>query len=244
MTGRLPNPLMKRLRQLTSLTAEELTVVEDLCRQVRGVPAHQMIASEGAVPNSLHVLLDGWAARQKIRRDGSRQFSAILIPGDICDIDALHLARYDYGVVAMTDCKVAVVDRAQLLDVYEREPNIARVLTWLAFVDNAMLTAWITMLGRARARERISHLFCELKTRLEIVDLAEKDRFDLPLTQEEIADTVGLTSVHVNRMLRQMKDEGLVRNGTNRRLMIVDESQLERISSFTPSYLHVEGMRR
>lgn len=100
------------------------------------------------------------------------------------------------------------------------------------------------MLGRARARERISHLFCELKTRLEIVDLAEKDRFDLPLTQEEIADTVGLTAVHVNRMLRQMKDEGLVRNGTNRRLMIVDESQLERISSFTPSYLHVEGMRR
>lgn len=243
MSGTRTNPLIERLRRLTPLTAAELTIVDGLCGRIRTVPADRMIAYEGAVPDNVHVLLDGWAARQKLRRDGGRQFAAFLVPGDICDIDALHVAKYDYGVVTLVPCQIAVVDRSDLLDVLQQQPGIARALTWLAFVDNAMLTTWLTMVGRAGARERVAHLVCELKARLEVVRLAEEDGFILPITQEEIGDATGLTAVHVNRMLRALRDDGLMDIDDGRRLTIADERQLQRLCAFTPGYLHVEGMR-
>lgn len=193
--------------------------------------------SQGDRLTSIFFLLDGWGARYKMLEDGRRQIVSLLLPGDLCDPFCFLLHRADHGVAALTAIKVAEVGRGQFEEIALDNPEITKAM-WI----NALMTAsiqrkWCVNLGRRTALERLSHLFCELYHRLRKVGLVSNSGFHFPVTQLELADATGLTMVHTNRILREMRRKGLIEL-QRRQLIVPDLGALERICAFDPSYLH------
>ena len=199
--------------------------------------AGEELVREAEPASTIHFLAEGWACRFKVTRNGHRQISTLLVANDVCNLDGLLFGRLDYGVRMLTAGKVWSLPRERALELAEY-PGIARSFTWLGFVENAMLAQWALCLGRQSARERVAHLFCELSVRVGSTDDEGVVSFDLPLTQEHIADVLGLTPVHVNRTLQQLRTEGLL-TSTMRTIAIPDIAELRRVADFTPFYLHV-----
>jgi CRP-like cAMP-binding protein len=170
--------------------------------------------------------------------DGSRQITAFLIPGDFCDLHVTILGAMDHSIGTITRSRVAFISRGRMEALMER-PAIARAFWWATLVDEAVLRSWIVNVGRRGAYEAIGHLMCELYVRLRSVGLTSDHCYELPLTQEEIGDALGLTPVHVNRVLQRMRGEGLISLDRGA-LTIHDYRRLEKASGFNPNYLHIE----
>lgn len=232
------NPLIAKLEQIALLNESERAEIRDLSRQTRTVAPGRDIVSEGESPDHIHLILEGWAARYKIVPDGGRQITAFLIPGDLCDSNAAIIGQMDHGVGALTPVTVAFIPRTAADTLSLLHPNLVRLIWLSTLIDEAVLRAWIVNMGRRDAYGGIAHLMCELQARLRNVGLAGEDRFDLPLTQEAIADALGITPVHVNRVLHRMRSEGLIVL-KGRVLTIVDSRKLGRAAGFDPAYLHV-----
>lgn len=232
------NPLVAKLGTVTNLAPRDRLALIDACRDVREVGRCRDIMKDGEKPEHVHVMIEGWAARYKILPDGARQITAFLVPGDFCDLNMTILDEMDHSIEAITHAKVAYVPHEEV-KALSRRPKLVRALWWATLVDEAVLRAWIVNVGRRSAYQAIAHLFCELHIRLSNVGLAAARQFDLPVTQEAIADALGLTPVHVNRMLQRLRSNGLIqlRQGT---LTILDVSRLRQASGFNPSYLHVK----
>jgi CRP-like cAMP-binding protein len=188
----------------------------------------------------VHLILEGWAARYKILPDGRRQFTAFLIPGDFCDLHVTILKQMDHGILALTSVTVASIPHGEMNELTESRPELTRALWWATLVDEGVLRAWLVNLGRREAYERVAHLMCEMHARMKNVGLVHGGAFELPLTQEQLADALGLTAVHVNRMLKRLRDEGLIRTGS-KTLTILDADALGKASGFDPSYLHAQA---
>jgi CRP-like cAMP-binding protein len=211
-----------------------------LCAETRTVPAGADLIREGDRPSTIFALLDGWGFRYKLLRNGKRQILAYLIPGDLCDIHALVVKRMDHAIGLLDTATVATIGPERMLDVIRRHPTVERALWWASLVDEAILREWLVNLGQRDAYERISHLFCEMWLRLRAVGLADGgQRFSLPLTQTELAETVALTSVSVNRALQRLRAEGLI-TLDQKHLTIHDPKRLAAISGFEPNYLHLD----
>lgn len=163
------NPFLTRLRLLTRLNEDELAALAQLFDARRPVRARANLIAEGERPERLHVLLDGWACRYKLLADGRRQIAALLVPGDLCDLDSLHLRQSDFAVAAITSCTVASASAADVRELATRQPAIADALGRLGAIENAMLAEHNTCLGRRSAREHVAHLLCELLVRLSAV---------------------------------------------------------------------------
>lgn len=236
-------PLISRLRLLTDLDERDLALVEQACGATRSVAAGADISPQGDRPRSLHVLVDGWAARYKTLANGRQQFPALFLPGDVCDLDGLLLRSIHSGVRALTPCVVAVIPHAHIMELIDGRPAIRDAFWWMGCVENAMATEWNFGLGRRSAGERLGHLLCELRIRLRTVGLAAEDGYELPLSQVEIADVLGLSPVHVNRVLQGLRTGGVL-TVRNRWLRIDDVDALARLSHFDPDYLHLEGLWR
>ena len=224
------------------LDGADLATMDMLGEQPRHVAARQSLVREGDPAETVYVLLDGWAARVKSFADGRRQSTALLLPGDVCNLDALYVGCHDYTVLALTACRVAAVSRQQLGSLAASSPNVAVALGWFACVENAIATEWLACIGRRSARQHLAHLLCELQLRMDAVGLAEADGFLLPLTQEEMADAMGLTAVHVNRTVQSLRGEGLIKLDAHH-LRILDWPGLQRVAGFHPGYLHLDGIR-
>lgn len=236
------NAFVTRLRQSPGFSGADLAAISALPVDIRNVDANGTVVPEGSRGDRIHVLLDGWAARFKILENGSRQIPALMLPGDMCDIDALHLDRNDCGTMAVTRCTVAVFGRDQLTALFDKHRGIRDAVYRMMAIDNAIATQWTVCLGRRSARERLAHLLCELHARLDAVgqasDGASGRGFAMPLTQEEIADVLGLTAVHVNRTLQGLRSDGLIQL-RDHRLTIPDEAALRRVAGFDGGYLHL-----
>jgi CRP-like cAMP-binding protein len=237
-----PDALIAKLEMGGRLGEEDRAALRALCGDVRHIPAHRDIIREGDRPDHVHLMMDGWAARYKIVPDGARQITAFLIPGDFCDAHVAILGQMDHGIVALTDSLVGYIAQVEIETLPLHRPELARALWWATLVDEAVLRSWIVNLGRRDAHERVSHLLCELKVRLRNVGLVEGERFALPLTQEVLADSLGLSAVHINRVLQRLRSEGLItlKGGT---LTILDAAGLGRAAGFDPNYLHVKRRR-
>ena len=220
----------------------DLAALDTLGEQPRHVGARQSLVREGDSAETIYVLLDGWAARVKSFADGRRQSTALLLPGDICNLDALYAGRHDYAVLTLTACRVATISRQQLGRLAASSPSVAAALGWFACVENANASEWLACIGRRSARQHLAHLLCELQLRMDAVGLAGPDGFLLPLTQEEIADAMGLTSVHVNRTVQSLRADGLIKLDALH-LRILDWPGLQRVAGFDPGYLHLDGIR-
>lgn len=216
----------------------------------RGVPprkashrfdAGDMMMWEGDWPVSLFFIQDGWAARTKNLPDGRRALTGLYLPGDLCDPAFLCGAQACHPVEALTQlCAVALPIRA-FHGRLEADPKLARAM--FAEVANriSMQEEWLFNLGRKTAIERISHLFCELTVRLERVGRVAHESFDLPLTQSQIADCMGLTPIHVNRVLQDMRAQRLIELH-DRRLRIENFERLAQTAHFNPAYLGVSDI--
>ncbi|HEX9932375.1 MAG TPA: Crp/Fnr family transcriptional regulator [Allosphingosinicella sp.] len=232
------NPLLARLDSIADLPREDREALNDLCADAREVGARRNIIREGDKPEHVHLVVEGWAARYKLLADGARQITAFLLPGDFCDLHVTILGEMDHSIATLTRARVAYIPRREMDELTER-PKLARAFWWATLVDEAVLRAWIVNVGRRDAFEAVGHLMCELYVRMDNIGLVTGDGFEMPLTQEEIADALGLTPVHVNRVLQRMRSEGLIslKRGA---LEILDQDRLQTVSGFSANYLHTE----
>jgi CRP-like cAMP-binding protein len=185
----------------------------------------------------LHLLAGGWAYRYALTRQGARQITAILLPGDFVNLDGLLLDRMDYGVRALTPVVVLSLPSPRVLAVAQQHPESMHLLLRRFAIENVMLSRWTLCLGRMPARTRFAHFLCELTVRLAGTSDHAGFTFELPLKQEQIADVLGLTNVHLNRTLQQLRHDGLVQL-SGKTLNIPDFAALAKVGEFDPSYLH------
>ena len=222
------------------LSDDERDVLLNLPTQVMDIRADQDLVREGDRPSRSFLLLEGFACVFKVTGDGKRQIMAFHVPGDIPDLHSLHLKVLDMSVVTITPCKVGFIQHEAIRDVCNRYPRIAAALWRDTLIDAAIFREWMINVGRRPAISRLAHILCEMVVRLRTVGLAEDHRCDLPITQTELSDALGLSAVHVNRVLQELRGMGLIqwRSGM---LMVLDWEKLKEVGDFDPTYLHVEG---
>jgi CRP-like cAMP-binding protein len=218
---------------------EEESAIRGLFSEVREVPSDKTLIRAGDRLNISLLLLDGLLCRYKDLRDGSRQISELHVAGDFADLHSFTLKRLDHSVMTLTASRIAVAPHERIRAVIAEYPHVAR-LFWLSTnIDAAIHREWVLSLGRRTALSRVAHLFCELRERLAIVGLADETGFALALTQTDLAECMGLTAVHVNRTLRELRERGLV-EFRSRRVTIDDLPGLKRVAEFDPAYLYLE----
>lgn len=222
------------------LPREDREWLQSLTGRVEDLTSDQDLIREGDNPETVHLILEGFAARYKMTIDGKRQIFAYLIPGDFCDLHVALLKRMDHSIGTLSPCRVATLLPSTIIEITERRPALARALWMTSLVDEATLREWLLNLGQRPARERIAHLFCEMHVRMRAVGLTTDGSFEFPLTQEELGDTTGLSIVHVNRSLKELREAGLV-TMRNDRLIILDVERLKTFAGFDPAYLHLRG---
>ena len=233
----MTDPLTRKLENFVPLSGEDRRVLADAVRDSRGVGARTDIIREGERPDNVHLVLEGFACRYKFVPDGRRDIMAYMVPGDLCDVHVFILKKMDHSIGTLSACRVVDIPRDRILEMLER-PAIARALWWSTLVDEATLREWLVNVGRRPAEQRVAHLLCELLMRLQTVGLANGDSYELPITQSDLADTVGLTLVHVNRVLQRLRATGLI-SLRKKHLVINDARALKEFSKFNPNYLHL-----
>ena len=230
-------PLIRKLERLGPLADEERGMLEDLPLTPRRVVADRDLVGEGQRPTHCQFLIEGFACRYKMSKDGKRQIVAFHIPGDMVDLTSLLLGEMDHGIGTLTPVQVASIPHATLLGWTRSCPNLGYLLWRDTLIDAAVFREWVVNVGRRSALARTAHLLCELVARLRAVGLARDHACDLPISQVELADALGLSYVHVNRMLRELRGEGLIELGGGT-LVVPDWEGLKRAGEFDPIYLH------
>lgn len=238
----MSNVLFNKLSRFIDLSDADRIAIESLCEHQITVDAKHELIQEGERPNDVYLLLEGWGYRYKLLPDGSRHIIAYLIPGDLCDIHIFILKAMDHNLGLLTPARVAVIPQEKMLAVMDKHPKVERALWWATLVDEAVLREWLVNIGQRDAPTRIAHLFCELWLRMRNVGLATNGNFSLPITQDELADTMGLSPVHVNRSLQRMRRRGLI-SWAKQELTIHDPPALMAEAEFSPNYLHLERRR-
>lgn len=235
----MQNPLVTKLEQFARLSDEDQRALHTLTSQpVRRYQPDTDIVCEGDAPQTVRLVLSGWAYRYKQLPDGRRQVVALLLPGDLCDHNVFVLSEVDHSIGALNDVTLVEIPPAAFEAMMTAHPHVTRALGWASLVNAAMQREWVLNLGRRVAVERLTHLFCEVFYRLRAIGLTQGDSCEMPLTQTDLADVIGMTPVHVNRVLQTLRRQKLVEL-RGRRLTIPDLEGLERAALFTPSYLHL-----
>lgn len=243
MTSPQSNPLIRKLEQLFPLTSEEQDVLDRSCSRVVEISADKDIVREGDKPSDCNLLLEGTVCRYKILEDGRRQIFSFHIAGDIFDAQSFLLETMDHSVSTLTRCKVALIPHATVAKITEQFPRIARALWKDTLVDAAIFREWMASIGRRSAYQRIAHLMCEMVLKGHAVGLADDHRrINWPMTQSEIGDALGLSLVHVNRTLQELRGEKLI-TLKNNTLIVHDWEALQRAGMFEPLYLHLKSDR-
>ncbi|EIZ81917.1 Crp/FNR family transcriptional regulator [Methylobacterium sp. GXF4] len=242
MTSTARHPLDAMIRKLGGahrFSEAEQSAIKKLPISARTLSPQQDIVLENGPSTQCCIILDGWTCCYQSFEAGRRQILSLHVPGDLPDLQSLHLPDPDFGMIALTQARVAFVPHANLHRLIERFPAIGTALWREAQVSAAIQRSWLSSLGRRDARGRLAHLFCELYLRLEAVGLAGGDIFPMPLRQTDLADALGLTPVHVNRTLKELRIADLI-NLQIRKLEILDWPGLRAAGEFNPQYLHLK----
>lgn len=234
---------LAKLRARDTVSAEEEQAIVDAVSEYRDYPADRIIIRAGQDVDHSTLLLDGIMCRFKDLRGGERQITELHVAGDFADLHSFTLKYLDHDIMTLTPCRVAIVPHANLQRITERFPHLARLYWFGTNLDGAIHREWEVSLGRRTARARIAALMCELQVRLGIVGLSDRTGYALPLTQTDIAECLGLTNVHVNRTLKDLRDQGLL-EFQNGRVTILDHDTLRRVADFDPAYLYLSPRPR
>lgn len=233
----MSNRFVEKLRGFAPLGDDDVALLERATAKTRCVAARRDLIREGDRPGPVFVMLEGWACRYKLLPDGTRQIMAFLMPGDSCDIHAAVLAEMDHSIQTLTPARVALIERGEIERLIEGRPRIARALWATQLVDEGTLRAWIVSMGRRSSIARVAHLMCELYLRARNIGLVTDNELELPITQIVLADALGLTPVHVNRVIRKLR-QAKVMELRERSLLILDPARLAEIAGFDEGYLH------
>jgi CRP-like cAMP-binding protein len=232
------NPLIRKLESVFSLSEDERQVLETLPMQVMAIKDRQDIVREGDRPTRSCLILSGFACVYKMTAHGKRQIVSFAIAGDIPDLQSLHLEVLDTSIGTISPCRVGFIQHEVLREICLRYPRLAAAFWRESLIDAAIFREWVMNVGQREGVSRMAHVLCELLVRLRAVGLVEDHVCDLPITQGEFGDAVGFTPVHVNRVLQQMRADGLIETkGT--RLRIPDWDRLKEVGEFDPTYLHL-----
>jgi len=234
---------LMKLRMRDDIGAEEEAAIRGAISDIVEYPANRTIVRRGEEIGYSMLLLDGLLARYKDLSDGQRQITHVHVAGDFPDLHSFTLKHLDHSLLTLTACKIAKVPHDRIAAITEKFPHLTRVFWFSTNLDACIHREWEVSLGRRTAIERTAHLLCELQARMQVVGLADETGYALGLTQTELSECLGLTSVHVNRVLRELREGGLCtfRNG---RVTITDLAGLQTIAEFDPAYLYLEKRDR
>jgi len=228
---------LMRLRRLFPLNEAEEGVLRGLPSDSRRIPARRTLVHEHDLLDHSLLLTRGWLGRAKDAGSGKRQLTEVHLPGDFADLHSFTLKRLDHKIVTLSDVTVARVPHARLEELTADHPRLARIYWFLTNVDAAVHRQWAFLLGSVSARQRLAHLLCEFHTRLDVVGLSRNGIYDFPLTQDDLATCLGLTPVHVNRTLQEIRKTGFVEI-RDRQVRIHDWPALAKLADFNPEYLY------
>ena len=233
----MANRFVQKLSVYADLTDVEKAALERVTAHPRRVASKKDLIREGDQPGPVFVMLDGWAMRYKILPNGSRQVVAFLMPGDACDLHIGMLAEMDHSIQTITPGRVATISRVEMDELMNEHQGIARGMYVAQLADEGILRAWIVSMGRRSSIERVAHLVCELYVRAHWSGMVADEGFELPLSQVVLADALGMTPVHINRILKELRLSGAMalQRGS---VSIMDPVRLVQIAGFDENYLH------
>lgn len=232
-------PLVEKLAYRSQLDAEDRRAIRALPFTMLRMDRGQFIVREGDRATQACVMLAGFSVRSKVVKTGCRQILAIHLKGEAVDLQNSMLKVADHSVEMLTPGKVAAIPREAIVELTLARPRIVHAMWIDTLVDASIFREWIANIGRRSAKARMAHLLCEFSIRLKSAGLGDEEGYDLPMTQEQLADATGLTSVHVNRTLKGLTDEGLIRRPNPRTLRIADWRKLADAGDFDSAYLHM-----
>ncbi|ODP38297.1 Crp/Fnr family transcriptional regulator [Sphingomonas turrisvirgatae] len=228
---------LMRLKARHAIGADEVAAIRASIGEIRDYPARRILVEPGEELSFSTLVLKGLISRYKDLSEGQRQVTQVHVPGDFADLHSFTLKRLDHSIMTLTPCKVALVPHAKLTEITERFPHLTRVYWFSTNLDAAIHREWEVSLGRRTAISRCAHILAELRFRLEIVGMADKRSYDLPISQIDLSECLGLTAVHVNRSLRKLREDGIATFRTGR-VEIQDLAALEEVGEFDPAYLY------
>ena len=232
----MSNAFLLRLMHAAELGDREIEAVEELCRQPKDVGAKKYLSRDGDEMVSFPVVLSGWAARYQILRNGARQITRLLLPGDAFYFDSSPDCIAIEEVITLSPCRIVNILHSDMRRLIERFPAVGEALRNYGCMENAVLSSWVVNVGRRDALERMAHLICEAHYRLSLVDPDQSQQIAFPLTQDDLADVLGLTPVHINRKLQQLRQEELI-TLRSKQLTILDLRALQQVAGFDSAYL-------
>lgn len=231
------NRFVAKLGSLASFDAEDVAALAAATSKARKYPRRHDLIREGDRPGPVFVVLEGWACRYKVLPNGSRQVMAFMMPGDCCDLHINILDHMDHSIQTITPASIATVSGEAMENLLDAHPRIARAMYSAQLIDEGTLRAWIVSMGRRSSIERVAHLMCELWLRARNIGLTSADDLVMPLSQAMLADALGMTPVHINRVLKALRFAGAMtlQRGS---LQIADTAKLAQIAGFDENYLH------
>lgn len=231
-------PLVRKLEYWHPLGEAERSALLALPHTFRDLDANQVIVWDGDHPQNTCLLVSGFAIRHKLAGNGGRQIMSIHMKGDLVDLQNSLLGSADHNVQMITAGTVGLIPVQAVREIAFQFPSIGMAMWYETLVEASIFREWILNVGRRDAFTAIAHLLCEFAVRLEVAELGESVDYELPFTQEQLADAVSLTSVHVNRTLMRLEQEGHIRR-TKRKIRIDDWQKLAKVADFEPRYLHL-----
>lgn len=234
------NPLTEKLKRLARISATEEKSLDGLLASIRLFGPGDELTFAGDDAGSLPVVVEGLVTRVRRFDDNRQQITSFLLPGDMCDPNCFSSNHGRHILRAVASSRVAIVPASLIEDTASGGTNLARAFWRAAQLEGAIAREWLVMLGRQDAITRTAHLICELHKRLELVGLADQNRFEMPLTQRLLADVLGLSVVHLNRTMRRLQNDGLIRI-RHALIEVLDVDRLHELAGFDPAYLYWSG---
>ena len=232
--------LISQLESIANLCDADRAALASLPMRVREIGENRDFVREGDRPIEICLVLEGLVCRHKIVAGGRRQIVSFHFPGDLPDLQSLHLDVMDHSLSALTPARVGFIPHDAIRTVMRSQTGIGDAIAKHSLVDGSIFREWVANVGRRTALERIAHVICECFTRMRALGLAQKETFELPLTQLEIGDATGLSNVHVNRTMQQLRRLALIKT-VGKRHTILDWEQLQETADFRPGYLHLRA---
>ena len=230
--------LVRRMRITDALSDDDIAAIRALPITVKDYPAERPVVRDGQRATESCLVIEGFCIRSKTLSDGKRQILSIHIPGEIPDLMSLFLHVMDHDLSTLTPCRLGLINHEALRQLHRRKPNVAEMFWRDTLIDAAMFREWIVNVGQRPAPARLAHVMMELRERLRVIGRVDGSSFEMPMTQEEIGEALGITGVHANRVIRQLREEGIV-DLHRGRATVLNEARFLELSDFDDRYLHL-----
>ncbi|WFU57766.1 Crp/Fnr family transcriptional regulator [Bradyrhizobium pachyrhizi] len=239
MPSTLPTTLITKLTVSNRLDGQDIRAIERLPIREQQLPAQKIIVADGSRTRESCLLAEGFAFRAKVTPDGKRQVLSLHVPGEIPDLQSLHLNVMDHDFSTLTPCTLGFIPHEAIKSLSRERPNVAAALWRETLIDASIFREWIVNVGRRSAVERMAHLFAEMHRRLKAIGRTSDGSFAFPITQSDLGDCLGLSTVHVNRVLQELRESNIMQVERSQ-YRILDHGRLEELAGFDPTYLHLQ----